>query len=66
MEDKKGLNFFFAIIAIISASALWKKFDFEILNFDKPLASIIYIIYMLGFVTSIYGLIINYKNRPKK
>ncbi len=66
MEDKKGMNFFFVIIAIISGSALLKKFDFEIFTFDKPLGAIVYIIYILGFVSSIFGLVINYKNRPKK
>ena len=66
MENKKGMNFFFVIIAIISGIKLWKKFDCEILKFDDPLQSIIYIIYILGFVASIYGIIINYKNRPKK
>lgn len=66
MEDKKGLNYFFVIIAIVSASALWKKYDFEIFKFNAPLESIIYIIYLLGFVTSISGLIMNYKNRHKK
>ena len=66
MEDKKGLNYFFFIIAIVSASALWKKYDFEIFKFYDPLKSIIYIIYLFGFVTSIGGLIMNYKNRDKK
>ena len=66
MEDKKGLNLFFVIVAIISGSALLKKFDFEVLNFDEPLSSVIYIIYILGFIASICGLIINYRNRPKK
>jgi len=66
MEHKKGINFFFVIIAIISVSALWKKFDLEILKFDNPLQSIIYIIYIFGFVSSIFGLIMNYKNRPKR
>ena len=43
MEIKKGLNFFFVIIAIISAKKIFEKFDAEILNFNEPLQSIIYI-----------------------
>ena len=66
MAHNKGLNFFFLIIAVISGRALLKKFDYEILKFDEPLESIIYIIYILGFVSSIFGLIMNYKKRPKK
>ena len=66
MEIKKGLNFFFVVIAIISGIKLFEKFDAEILNFDEPLQSIIYIIYILGFVASICGLIMNYKNLFKK
>ena len=66
MEIKKGLNFFFIVIAIISAGNIFKKFDVEILKFDNPLSSIIYIIYVLGFVASICGLIMNYKNLLKK
>ena len=66
MENKKGLNFFFVIIAIISGVKIFEKFDAEILNFDEPLQSIIYIIYVFGFIASICGLIMNYKNLFKK
>ena len=66
MENKKGLNFFFVIIAIISGVKIFQKFDVEILNFDEPLQSIIYIIYVVGFIASICGLIMNYKNLFKK
>jgi uncharacterized metal-binding protein len=73
MDNKKGLNFFFVTIAIISIRNVLEKFDFEtlqfdfeIFKFDKPLASTIYIIYMLGFIASICGLIMNYKNLFKK
>ncbi|MEA5405528.1 hypothetical protein VB776_21490 [Arcicella sp. DC2W] len=66
METKKGLNFFFVIIAIISGKKLFEKFDVAILNFDEPFQSIIYIIYILGFVSSICGLIMNNKNLFKK
>lgn len=66
MDNKKGLNFFFLIILIISGAKIIAKYDVGILNFDKPLPSIIYIIYVLGFVASICGLIMNYRNRLKK
>ena len=63
MENKKGLTLFFVIIAIITGIKIFQKFNVEILNFNEPLQSIIYIIYVLGFVASILGLIMNYKNR---
>lgn len=66
MENKKGLYLFFVCILIVSGKNLYDKFDFEILNFHEPLESIIYIIYILGFVASIFGLIMNYKNLFKK
>ena len=66
MENKKGLYFFFVVIGIICGKNLFEKFDAKILNFDEPLQSIIYIIYILGFVSSICGLIMNYKNLLKK
>ena len=65
MEHMKGINFFFIIIAFISGRALFEKFDVEILKFDDPLSSTIYIIYIIGFLASISGLIMNYKNRAK-
>ena len=66
MDNKKGLYFFFVVIGIICGKKLFEKFDGKILNFDEPLQSIIYIIYILGFVASICGLIMNYKNLFKK
>ena len=66
MENKNGRYFFFVTIAIISGVKIFQKFDVEILKFDKPLTSIIYIIYVLGFVASICGLIMNYNNLFKK
>lgn len=65
MENKKGLTLFFVIIAIITGIKIFQKFNTEILNFREPLQSIIYFIYVLGFVAAILGLIMNYKNRLK-
>lgn len=63
METKKGLNFFFVIIAAIVGSALFKQFDFENLKFEKPLLAIVYVI---TFIFSIYFLIKNFKNQLDK
>ena len=63
MENTKGMNFFFAIIAIILGIALWKQFDFDTLKFLKPALATLYLIV---FVASIYFLIKNYKSRLKK
>jgi hypothetical protein len=61
MENKKGINFFFAIIAIILGSAIYKQFDFKNLKFEKPALAILYIIV---FIASIYFIIKDY-NKPK-
>jgi len=58
MENKKTLNPFFVIIAIIIGGALYKQFDFENLTFEKPALSIVY---GLTLVTTVYFLISNYK-----
>ena len=60
---KKAPTFIFLIIAIITGSRLLKYIDFENLKVEKPWLSAIYFI-TLAF--SIYMLIRNYKNRPKK
>jgi predicted ferric reductase len=63
MENKKSLNFFFGIIAIILGWILFKQFDFENLKFKHTGLAIVYIV---TFVFSIYFLMKNYKNRPEK
>jgi len=63
MKNKKTPNFFLIIIAFILGQALFKQFDFESLKFEKPALAILYIIV---FIFSIYFLIRDYKNRPKK
>lgn len=63
MENKKGLNFFFLIIAIILGSVLFKQFDFKNLKFEEPGLAILYLIV---FVASIYFLIKDYKKKPEK
>jgi hypothetical protein len=61
MENKKGINFFFAIIAIIVGSAIYKQFDFEKLRFEKPALAVIY---MVVFIASIFFIIKDYRKRP--
>lgn len=63
MDNKKGLNFFFIIIAIITGSKVFKHFDFQNLKFEKPVLDIIYLI---TFVASIIFLTKDYKNRHRK
>ncbi|TAH06131.1 MAG: hypothetical protein EAZ13_10485 [Sphingobacteriia bacterium] len=63
MKNKGASNFFFGIIAIILGTALFKKFDFHTLKFEKPALAIVYIVVL---VFSIYSLFKNYKNRPNK
>ncbi len=63
MENNKTPNFFLVIIALILGQVLFEQFDFENLQFEKPALAILYIVV---FVFSIYFLIKNYKNLPKK
>ncbi len=63
MENRKGLNFFFVVIALILGSALWKQFDFDTFTFDKPALAALYIIVLAA---SIYFLLRDLINRPKK
>ena len=60
MENTKASSFVLTIIAIILGVTLFKKFDFEKLEFEKTGLAIVYII---AFVISIYFLIRNFKNK---
>ena len=61
MENRKGINFFFAIIAIIVGAAIYKQFDFEKFRFEKPALAVVYIVV---FAASIFFIIKDYRNRP--
>jgi hypothetical protein len=63
MENKKGINFFFAIIAIILGVVIYKQFDVENLRFEKPVLATVYIV---TFLFSIFFLIRNYTKRTEK
>jgi predicted ferric reductase len=54
MENKKGINFFFIIIAIVTASKLIKHFDFQNFKFNHLAIDIIYLI---AFLASVFFLI---------
>lgn len=62
MEPKKGVNFFFALIAILTGSKLYKHFDFQNFRFEKPALDTIYLITFIG---SIIFLIRDFRQRPK-
>lgn len=63
MENKKSGTFFFAIIAIIVGTALWKQFDFKTMTFENVGLGIIYLI---TFVFSIFFLIRNMARKEGK
>lgn len=63
MDNKKGLNIFLLIIAIITGSKVFKHFDFQNLKFEKPVLDIIYLI---TFAASIIFLIKDYKKGHKE
>jgi hypothetical protein len=63
MDNKKGLNFFFIIIAIITGGKVYKHFDFQNLKFERPILDIIYLI---TFVATITFLINDFLKQRKK
>lgn len=60
MENKKGQAFPFVIIAIVLGWTIFKQFDFENLQFEKPALAIVYI---LTFLMSVYFLVKNVKEK---
>ena len=66
MNSKTGLNVFFVIIAILSGRALVTKYHAGVFSFEDFWSSLVYIIYILGFVCSICGLILSLRGQPKK
>jgi hypothetical protein len=61
MEQRKGLNFFFTIIAIIVGGSLIKEYDVEKRTFEKPLLGLIY---LLTFLFSVFITIKDLRKRP--
>lgn len=60
MENNKAPVFVLSIVAIIVGVALYKQFDFDVMQFKNTALAIVY---MIVFVFSVYVLI---KNRKKK
>ena len=60
MENRKALNFFFGIVAIILGVTIFKQFDFKKLKFEKPGLAIVYAI---GFIISISFLLKKSKHK---
>ena len=63
MENKKGINLFFAFIAFTLGWTLFKHFDIKSFTFEDPTLDILYLIV---FVISIYLILKDYIKRPEK
>lgn len=63
MDNRKGINFFFALIAIITGWTLIKHVDFENFRLADPVLDILYLIV---FVISVFLLIREYKQPSDK
>ncbi|GAB3720548.1 hypothetical protein [Flavobacterium koreense] len=62
MENKKGINLFFALIAFTIGLTLFKHIDLKNFTLKEPVLDILYIIV---FVMSIYFIIKDYTKRTK-
>ena len=63
MKNKKATNNMAILFAIICGISAFRQFDFNTLTFEKPAIAIVYII---GFVISIYLLVVKDKNQSKE
>jgi len=63
MENKKGINWFFAFIAFTLGLTLYKHIDFKNLTLREPYLDILYIIV---FLVSIFLIIKDFIKRPEK
>jgi nicotinamide riboside transporter PnuC len=62
MDNKKGMKWFFALIAFTLGLTLIKHIDFKTLTLKEPVLDILYIIV---FIISIYLIIKDLKNTDK-
>ena len=62
MENKKGINWFFAFIAFILGLTLFKHIDFATFTLKDPVMDILYLIV---FVLSIYLMVKGNKQSEK-
>jgi len=63
MENKKGINWFFAFIAFTLGLTLYKHIDFKNLTLKEPYLDILY---SIVFLVSIFLIIKDIKKRPEK
>jgi hypothetical protein len=63
MEKNKKQNIIPILLVFTLGMATFNQFEFEKIEFEKPVLSIVYII---GFVLSIYLLVKKDKNQPKE
>jgi nicotinamide riboside transporter PnuC len=63
MDNKKGMNWFFAFIAFTLGLTLIKHIDFKTLTLKEPLLDILYIVV---FIISIYLMIKDLKKKTEK
>lgn len=63
MKNKKGINFFLVLIAIILGSVLYKHFDFKNFSFADPYLDMLYLVV---FIVCIFLIIKDYKKQPEK
>ncbi|WP_310558294.1 hypothetical protein [Flavobacterium sp.] len=62
MDNKKGINWFFAFIAFTLGLTLFKHSDFKTFTLKDPILDVLYLIV---FVLSIYFML-NGNNQPEK
>jgi hypothetical protein len=62
MDNKKGVNLTFVIVAFLLGTTLLKHFDFKTFSFKMPALDIIFLI---AFVASIFFILKDYKKRPE-
>ena len=62
-QNKKGVNFFFATIAILLGWSLYKEFDQDTNSFKNLALATIYAVVLIA---SLYFLIRDYKSQSKK
>ena len=63
MENKKGVNVVFVLMAFVLGTTVFKHFDFKTSSFKMPVLDTIF---LLTFILAIYLIIKEYKGRPKE
>lgn len=63
MKNKKGINFFLLIMAIIIGCKVYEHFDFQAKTFKKPALDMVY---LGSFLLIVIVLIADLVKKPKK